>query len=374
MPARRPMTRRQRGLSLFSGLLALVVFGVLVLGVSRWVEDRLQEGRDHRAAGQLAILATATHAWALDMFPDLLAGPPSREIALAQLRAADVLGPAFTDRDSSGRGYRILVMRRGAGTIDILVTQTVAPGDGRWPWRAAAAAPVGIMRIGTVPRDAPTRLRGPAIDVDVTPFQGAFGAPAERAMAAWGRLDRETVFGSHLYRVEVAGFPEINRMETDLDMGGNEITNAADIAARTITVDTALEVGGSLTVIGDLLVGRSVTVTGAVDLTGDLTAVSATIHQAASAASVTATGAARAGALTVTGEVDAGTIGSSGPMTISGGATMAGLTATSVAAHSVSATTVTATQLDAGQVTASGTMTAANAGISRLTVGACNGC
>ena len=366
--------RRASGLTIFGSLLALAVFAVLLLGVARWIETRLQEAREERAADQLAILADAARGYALDRFPELLAGAADQEIALATIRAANFLKPGFRDADAMGRGYRVLLRRPSPGILDLVVTQTVAPGDERWPWRAAATAPVGTMRIGTVATDATTRIRGPAVDVDVTAFQAVFTAPAERALAAFFRLDRQTVYGNQLYRTEASGFPEINRMETDLDMDGHDIVDAGEIEARTLVVDTSLEVGGSLTVIGDLLVGETVTVTGAVEIEGDLVATTAEIARGASAASVTATDAARAASLTVSGEVDAGTIGSSGPITVQGDATMARLTATGVSASTVTASTIDATVVAVRQITASGSMTAADAGISQLTVGSCTGC
>ena len=61
-------------------------------------------------------------------------------------------------------------------------------------------------------------------------------------------------------------------------------------------------------------------------------------------------------------------------MTVSGSATMADLTATSVSAGTITSTLVSATDVTVRQMTASGTMTAANAGITRLTVGSCSGC
>lgn len=376
MPPRPRLRRRlDRGLSLFGALLALAVFSVLMLGVMQWYQARSLEERDERAAAQLSILATAARSHVIDSFPTLLAGAVTQEITLATLRTANLLSPAFRDRDAMGRAFRILLRRPSTGVLDLVVTQTVAAGDLRWPARAAATHPVDAARLGTVTVETPTRLTGPAVDVDISAFQAAFtGAPTTRAMAAYARIDRETVYGGQLYRAAASGFPEINRMETDLDMAGNAITGASSVEADAITVDTTLDVGGTMTVIGGLVVGQTATITGAVDLTGDLTAATATITGTASAATVTSTGQATAASLTTTGTVTAGTIGSSGAMTVSGSATMADLTATSVSAGTLTSTTVSATDVTVRQMTATGTMTAANAGITTLTVGSCSGC
>ncbi len=366
--------RRRTGLTLFGSLMALAVFASLLLGVAQWWQDRLEEERQERAAGQIAILAEAARTFVLDRFPTLLAGAADQEVTLAELRAADVLSDDFRDRDATGRQYRVLLHRPSTGVLDLLVTQVVASGDLRWPWRAAAAAPVREMRLGTIDPAATGRLQGPTIDVSVTPFQTAWSVPEARAMATWIRLDRETVYGNQLYRVAASGFPEINRMETDLDMAGHDIVDAGAVTAATLEITSDMTVGEGLTVTGDLLVGASVSVTGTIDVAGALTATSATVADAASAAAVTATGAVRGASLTVTGGVTAGTIGASGAMTVTGSATMDDLTAASVAASTITATSVTASDVTVQQMTASGRMTAANAGITRLVVGSCSGC
>lgn len=366
--------RRRKGLTLFGSLMALVVFATLLLGVAQWMQDRIEEERQERAAGQIAILAAAARTYVLDRFPTLLAGAADHQVTLAQLRAADVLSASFRDHDTMGRRYRVLLHRPSTGVLDLLVTQVVATGDLRWPWRAAAAAPVREMRIGTIDPGATGRLTGPTIDVSVASFQAAWGVPGARAMATWLRLDRETVYGDQLYRLAAAGFPEINRMETDLDMAGNDIVDAGAVTAASFEVTTDLTVGHGLTVVGDLLVGASVNVTGTVDVDGALTATSATVANAASAASMTATGAVRGASLAVTGAVSAGTIGASGAMAVTGSATMDDLTAASVAASTITATSVTASDVTVQQMIASGRMTAANAGITTLVVGSCSGC
>ena len=370
----RLLSRRRRGLSLFGSLMALAVLAVLVVGLSQWMQDRLQEGREERAAHQLAVLAEAARAFALDDFPALVTGAADREITLAQLQAADLLPAAFTARDAMGRGWRVFLHRPAAGVLEVLATQTVAAGDDRWPWRGPASAPAGEMRMGTVPPGAPATLRGPTVDVSVAPFQAAWSDPPARAMAAWTRLDRQSVYGNQLYRVAAAGFPEINRMETDLDMAGNDIVDAGAIEAATLELTAGLQVGQDLTVTGDLLVGASLEVTGEAAVGGALTATSAAVAGAASAASVTAAGALSGASLSVTGDVDAATIGASGAMTVAGPATMDDLTASTVSASSATASSLTVSDASVQQLVASGSMTAASAGVTTLTVGSCSGC
>lgn len=366
--------RRRRGLTLFGSLLALGLIGVMAAGLFAIAERHLTEMRERRAAAGIALLARAAHHHVTDRFADFLSGPEFREVTLAELRATGELQAGIPDDDAMGRGRRVLARSDGAGAVDIVVTQEVAAGDRGWPWRAAAASASGIGHLGTVAPGS-SRLTGPTVDVDVSAFQGAFqGAPAPRALAAHLRLDRHAVFGDQLWRIEVAGFPEINRMETDLDMAGHDITNAGDIATRTFAVTDALDVGGDLDVTGALVVGELVEIAGWGRFSGEVSAPFATVTDAVTARTVTATGEVSADTLDIDGTVSAGTIATTGSLAVTREASVGTLTSTSVAAGSVTADTVAATSIESLQVTVSGSMTSGSAGISDLTVGRCSGC
>ena len=99
--------------------------------------------------------------------------------------------------------------------------------------------------MGVVLPDIPDRLTGPAVDADMGAFQAAFGgAPEAGALATLRRLDHRAVYGDQLYRVPVAGFAGANRMETDLDLGGNDLTGASAMEADTLALESDLTVGG----------------------------------------------------------------------------------------------------------------------------------
>ena len=366
--------RGRRGLTLFGSLLALGLIGVMATGLFAIAERHLTDMRERRAAAGMALLTRAAHHHVTDRFADFLSGPEFREVTLAELRATGELQAGIPEGDAMGRGRRILTRSDGAGAVDVVVTQDVAAGDAAWPWRAAASTASGIGHLGTVAPGS-SRLTGPTIDVDVAAFQGAFqGAPAPRALAAHLRLDRHAVFGDQLWRIEVDGFPEINRMETDLDMAGHDITNAGDIATRTFAVTDTLDVGGNLDVTGALVVGELVEIAGWGRFSGEVSAPLATVTGHVDAGTVTASGEVNAGTLDIDRTVSAATIATSGTLAVTAEASVGTLTSTTVAAGSVTADTVAATSIEALQVTVSDSMTSRSAGISDLTVGRCSGC
>ena len=363
------------GLSLFGSLLALGLLGMMVLAAALFFETWMLEKRAKLAAQQLTVLSDAATSHVSGRFPALLAavGGGSAELTLATLRAAGALPPGFADTGAMGRGYRVLLLAAGTDALDLLVTQTVGAGDTAVPASALLSAD-GRGRMGLVLPDAAGRLRGPAIDADVGAFQAAFGgAPAAGALATLRRLDHRTVFGDQLYRVAVPGFADANRMETDLDLGGNDLTGAGAVEAETLSLESDLTVGGGLTVSEDLMVGRALRVSGSAEVAWELAAQTARVSGAASAGSLTVTQDLRAASLTAQGAVSAGSAGVQGAVA-AGSASLGSLQSDTATTRSVTATSVSAAGVTAHSVRATDRADASEAGFSRLTVGSCTGC
>ena len=367
--------RFSRGLSLFGSLLALGLLGTMVLAAALFFESWMLEKRAKLAAQQLTVLSDAAASHVSGRFPALLAavGGGSAELTLATLRAAGALPPGFADVGAMGRGYRVLLLAAGTDALNLLVTQTVGAGDTAVPASALLSAD-GRGRMGLVLPDAAGRLRGPAIDADVGAFQAAFGgAPAAGALATLRRLDHRAVFGDQLYRVAVPGFAGANRMETDLDLGGNDLTGAGAVEAETLSLESDLSVGGGLTVSEDLMVGRALQVSGSAEVAGELAAQTARVSGAASAGSLTVTQDLRAASLTAQGAVTAGSAGVQGAVAANT-ASLGSLQSDTATARSVTATSVSAAGVTAHSVRATDRADASEAGFSRLTVGSCTGC
>ena len=357
---------------MFGAALALGLLGIMIAGVAAWAQQRSLERRGEVAAAELAVLADAVASFVQGDLPAALAVAPG-EIGLAALRTAGSLPPGFAERSALGRPWRVLVLAAGTGAIDVVATETLAAGDPPAP-PAAVLAAAGTVRLGIVGADAPTRLRGLALDADVSAFQAAFGgAPRAGALASLERFDVDTVYGGQLYRGAVTGFPELNRMGTDLDMGGFDIADADNVAAESMTLEADLDVGGDLTVDGDLIVGRAARFAGAVTVSGAATAQTATVAGAVDADTMTVTGLLDAGSVDAAGAVTAGSVGVTGVATAAS-ATVGTLGAASVTARSVTAASAAAADVSAGQVVVTNRIDADDAGISRLVVGVCSGC
>lgn len=361
----------------FGALLATALAATLAVGGFEWLSARALDERVRLAGRQLTVLADATAGYVDAEFPALLAaaqGGPSR-IAIADLRAAGVLPAGWRDVDALGRRPEILMLADGADAVRIAVAQRAAAGDAIVP-SAALFADSGGVRLGLVPPEAPTRLRGPLIDLDMSAFQAAFaGAPAANALAAFSRHDHATVYGDALYRTAISGFPAANRMETALDMGGNDVANAGAVTADSLAIARELEVQGDLTAAAGLTVGAGLAVGGAAAITGRLTAGDARVSGAVAAASLSVSGDARVGSLTAAGAARASSARIAGVLA-AGSVRATRLSADRVAARSVRATgsANVASTVRARSVLATGTLSAASGVFANLAVGSCSGC
>lgn len=316
-----------RGAGPMEAVLGIVLFGLLLSGFVEWLDRRQRSAWEREAGREMAILAEAAEDYVRAEYGTLLSGagtpasPAPREIAVATLRTAGVLPGNFDGVDAMNRDLRILVMPRGAGAaadgLRVVTAQAVEGGDLRYPGSAVFEAR-GFQAMGVVePVDAAPdphdlRIRGPAVDADVTDFQGADfdgdgtadGLPDGYALAVLMEFDEEDVCGDQLYR-RATICTNGSRMETALDMGGNEIRNAASIGAQSMTLSGDLS-SASLDVTGAVTVGQGIEVTGAAAFGSTLeTTGSANVTGSVRAASATVTGAATAGSATVTGQINA---------------------------------------------------------------------
>ena len=375
MNKHRVIGARERGVTLIEMLLALVLVALLIAAGIGFVERRSIDERARLAGVQLAALSEAAAVYANSHFPALLAQTASGplELTVAELKTVGVLPAAFAESDALGRGYRLLVRAAGAGAFDLLVVQTVGAGDGVMPL-AGLFESRGGLHLGLVAPEAPARLRGPALDADVSGFQADFaGAPAQGALGVLARFDHERVYGDVLYRVSVPGYAAANRMQTALDMGGNALENAGAIGAASLTLDGDFTGLGDMTISGALTVGEGLAVTGAAAVGGELSAETAVVAGVASADSVTVTGALEAGEISASGQISGDSLAAADTVT-AGVVTVDDVTTDTLVAQEVSAAAVEAASVQAVTVQGTTSVDAAVAGFSQLTVGSCSGC
>ena len=370
---------------MFGAMVALALFGVMLVMAMGYAEE-WSHGRRHAAAARdLVVLARAARAHAANDLEDLRAstGPGGlNEVALAALKSDGWLLSGFRETNALGQGYRVFHRRTGldghhSAGLDVLVTtQTPAGTDVGYRldsgYEGGREIFVGVVDPGALEVGDRGRLLGPAVDADVSGYRATYGAPGIGETAALTGLTVGSVYGSELHRVVVDGRPEANRMETDLVMGGNDIVGAQHIETVEAEIVDELRVLGGLEVINELTVGQRLRVVGESVFEGDLTARDGAFSGAVASASGEVRSEIRAQTLTVSGVMTAQTVQAT-----------VGMTAPEVTGVDVHATQVVAADVSSDSIEArvvqsqlvNGTTVTGDAGVfGTIHTGSCAGC
>jgi len=326
-------------MGLFGALLALPVIALLLVQWTGFQERRASDAQAVAAGRNLVVLGRAVERHVHANYGALTSG----EITVATLTAADLLPAGFTGAgDAMKRRLRVWLIDAGGGRLRAVSMQEVEAGDDRRPdagaFEARAGQWLGIADSGGV-------MGAAGLREDLSAFRAASGGhPRENALVLYQEFDRESVCGDFLFRKARAGCPDAGRMETDLDLGGNDVTGIARLEADRLEVSTDVVVSGDFRVGGEFGIGRAMRVEGTFNVPDGLTFT---------------------GDAEFTGRVNANEV-----------SVTAGLEAASAdIGQNVTAGSVTA----GGNVTATGvtsrsSLNAASGYIRTLSVGSCTGC
>ncbi|MDA8254059.1 MAG: shufflon system plasmid conjugative transfer pilus tip adhesin PilV [Betaproteobacteria bacterium] len=215
------------------------------------------------AAQQLKQLTSAAQQYIQANFSAVLGASSTTTpatITVPMLIATGFLPQGFQALNPYGQTWQVEALQAPAGQIQALVMSiggTPVPTRDAARITAQAGAEGGIVGGGTGTLSSPTCAAGQAC--------GAFGG-WKIATSGYTGLGPGSLLGllafnsagqlnqQYLYRVAVPGQPQLNQMQTNLDMGNNNINNAQNISASgqihalgTSTADLPPGWGGGLT-------------------------------------------------------------------------------------------------------------------------------
>ena len=322
----RPFPRRdRRGLGLWDVMLATMVLSVLAVWggqvVTDWIVGRAVTGEvrtvaELARAGRLLVEGDVGHAGRSHGV-----GAAPLEIDMADLVDADLRSPALGPLSPGRRELSLWLWRPTAGALVV-----IARARGELPLARLPGAEDGVTAVGAL-LGTQTWLRGPGLDFDTAPLNARVaGFATTEDLFALDHVALDVTCRSYLYRVEVDcdgdGTPDViaNTMETDLDMGGMDITAAGNVTATTAVIGTlegATEFSGAVTVDGEVEVAGlttlgDVTVSGAIvaesaDIAGTLTVPELTaVPRGTATGLITGADLTMAGTIVVSGEARLG--------------------------------------------------------------------
>lgn len=268
---------RSRGLTLIETALTLAIMALVVASLATMMAENADQVRARAAADKITEVYEAAQGYIKANYGALLsqtasgpvvipAGRPSAADAVPNpsLQRAGFLSPGFVDSNGYGQ-HHSLVVRRVDGSTTALEAIVTTHGGRPIPDRQLGriATMIGAMG-GYVPEV-------PVDPTDANRVIGAYGgwrtdrtgwgsvSPTPGTVQATLAFEDGQLLTDYLYRNDI-GIPEANRMNTDIDMNGNEIDNLAAIRAAggNLSIFGNARVEGSLEASEDVVASRNV--------------------------------------------------------------------------------------------------------------------
>ena len=253
--------KQQRGYMILEALIGLVVLAVLVGGGMAMATRHIDSQNYQIAAEQQQKIADAAAKYLHDNFTSVYAAAGATQpatITPTMLRSTNYLPSGFADANVFGQTFVILARRVANNQLESIVLTT-----GGQPLNEAGTREIA-ENLGAAGGFVPVSNTGI--------IQGVRGGwslalsnygvnPGAGHTASALLLQDGTLANDYLYRNAIAGKPELNRMNTTLNMGGNDLTNAANITAS-----------GTASITGDVNAGGNVNASNNVNLNGNLIA------------------------------------------------------------------------------------------------------
>ncbi|MCC9290097.1 shufflon system plasmid conjugative transfer pilus tip adhesin PilV [Pseudomonas aeruginosa] len=247
-----------RGARKQQGFAAIELIVVLILVISAlWIgAQAMFHHADNMAAQTTAdhqkFISDAAAAYIKDNYAALVAaaGPTTpASITTTMLKNTAYLEASVADLNSFGHAYRVLAIVPTPYKLQTLVLTT----------GGETISETSIRRIAKQ-----VRARGGYVSyVDTSRVEGSFGAwgvplasyrvsPGPGHLATALFYDDGALTNDYLYPNSVAGHPEVNRMNTSIDMGGNNLNYTGTVNATTANITGIAAVAGNATVGGTI--------------------------------------------------------------------------------------------------------------------------
>jgi hypothetical protein len=260
-------------------LAAMLISMFMVVGFTAWAKMGVANIRIAATAGQLVIVAKGTQQYVQDNSASLVGSATSTTpvtVSVATLKSAGYLPAALQAVNPFGQTWQAQVLQPTAGNLEVLVTSTGGTAISDPKQLVQIAAQAGAQG-GYVPYANQLGDSTMSASNAVGAFGGWSRAIAPFSNPGSGHLAALIAFGgsatnnAYLYRVAVAGQPQLNAMQTALSMSGNDITSANNVNAANVTAGGTVS-GGTVNAAGAVNAGGSVTASSNVNAAGSVTA------------------------------------------------------------------------------------------------------
>lgn len=224
---------RDSGFTLIECMFVLIIGSLASISAMSYYNSYLNNINNQVAADQARLISDASGRYIKDNYAAVvaIAGPTTpATITIPMLIATGYLGSGFTSTNPYGQTYQVLAREPVANQLESMVVTT----------GGMAIPELSIRRIaqligsngGYVSSTAPTLMQG-SFGGWQTALSNFSIAPGAGHYAASLFFQNGQIVNDYLYRNSVPGHPELNVMNTGIDMNGNIVNNANAVNATT---------------------------------------------------------------------------------------------------------------------------------------------
>lgn len=261
MKGKLPNHHRQGGFIAVEFLFAIIAFSLLSVIGAELLFKRMDSQNYQIAAQQQQVVANAAAKYIKDNFSAVLASATPTvpaQITVQMLRNTNYLPSGFSDTNAFGQTFIVLARSPTANQLESIVITTGGESIDEIGTREIAEHLGGTGGfIPTINANIVMGVRGGwQIALSNFAISPGVGHTASALFFQDGALAND-----YLYRNAMPGKPELNRMNTALDMGTHDVNNAANItASATVTAGANINAAGNVNATS---VNASADVTGA---------------------------------------------------------------------------------------------------------------
>lgn len=231
--------------ALLGYVIALTLSMMGVAGFATWAKLGVSNVQSAATASQMLVFDKAAQQYVEENASSLLSKASTNAAYLvppAQL--TPYLPKGFALINPFGQTWQLQVLQTGGGQLQALVTSRTGRPISDTKQLVQIAAQAGAQG-GFIPY----ANQGGDSAMDSTKAMGAYGGwsvslanygnPGSGHLASLLAFTNSQANNDYLYRVAVANQPQLNQMKTALDMASNNINNADNVGASSVTVGNA---------------------------------------------------------------------------------------------------------------------------------------
>ncbi|NVZ63632.1 shufflon system plasmid conjugative transfer pilus tip adhesin PilV [Pseudomonas gingeri] len=240
--------KQQRGYVAIEFMFVIIVFSLMSAIGANLLSQRMDSQNYQIAAQQQQAVADAAAKYLKDNFSAVLAlATPTvpAQITVMMLRNTNYLPVGFSDTNAFGQNLLVLARAPAPNQLESIVITTGGETIDEIGTREIAANLGGTG--GFIPVSNTSIIQGVRGGWQITLSNYGMN-PGVGHTASALFLQDGSLANDYLYRNAIPGKPELNRMNTDLDMGANNVNNATNVTASgTVTAGVDVNAADNVT-------------------------------------------------------------------------------------------------------------------------------